>query len=73
MSEDDAGHCSAGNDWVELPTHIILSPSHIQATRHNRAINRDANQHKAGADGEVTARAGVGVNQDYEKLSPQSV
>ena len=49
VSEDDAGHCSAGNDWVELPTHIILSPSAIQAARHNRAINKDAKQDILGA------------------------
>lgn len=71
VSEADAGRCSAGNDWVELPTHTILPPSPIQATRHNRATNRDGKQDKVGADGDNTARAGVGVNQDGEEITPQ--
>lgn len=68
VSEDDGGCCFAGNDWVELPTHSVAVPH--SATRHNRAINRDAKQHMVGAGVEDIARAGARVNQDYEEISP---
>lgn len=53
-------------EMIGLSFLLILSPSPIQASRHNRARKGDANSHVVGADRGVTFLAGV--NQDYEKI-----